>query len=242
MQLLQDSHGLCQRGPDWQSHNASSARSKAPAAPHAKHKLSSHQSDWNSGENHARHPNQKRRACNECKQQKLRCDLAGTQDPTVTSCSRCTKLGLDCRIDEGFRRERKRKRAVELESEVQTLQQQLAAYQNVDTSDALPRTAQMSPRGSLRFESNFTQSAPHCNSVFYGSPKTVSDVITSLETPDLTRTDSMNTDTLSAITTRPHKHEIVPPRTPSSASPVTVPRRLAETELSIREIDQFFAT
>ncbi|KFY65037.1 hypothetical protein V497_01507 [Pseudogymnoascus sp. VKM F-4516 (FW-969)] len=50
-----------------------------------------------------------RRACNECRQQKLRCDII--QDP-FTACSRCRRLALHCRIDTGFKRVEKRKAKV----------------------------------------------------------------------------------------------------------------------------------
>lgn len=72
-----------------------------------------------------RNGSKKRRACNECKQQKLRCDLSNLINPTSQCCSRCKRLKLDCRIDRGFRRERKRKRSDELELEVDLLRQEL---------------------------------------------------------------------------------------------------------------------
>lgn len=73
-----------------------------------------------------RNGSKKRRACNECKQQKLRCDLSTLVNPTAQSCSRCKRLGLECRIDRSFRRERKRKRSDELEKEVDSLKQELS--------------------------------------------------------------------------------------------------------------------
>ena len=72
------------------------------------------------------HPSQKRRVCNECRQQKLKCDL---DNAAVTTCSRCVKFDLECRVDEIFQRQRKRKRDLDLEKELLDLKQQLATYE-----------------------------------------------------------------------------------------------------------------
>ncbi|KAH7351359.1 C6 zinc finger domain protein, partial [Rhexocercosporidium sp. MPI-PUGE-AT-0058] len=42
-----------------------------------------------------------RKACNECRQQKLRCNTV--KDP-FTPCSRCTRLKIECRLDASFKR------------------------------------------------------------------------------------------------------------------------------------------
>lgn len=68
----------------------------------------------------------KHRACNECRQQKLRCDLVNAEFVESSSCSRCEKLGLDCRTDETFKRTRKRKRSRDYEQEIEQLKQQLS--------------------------------------------------------------------------------------------------------------------
>ncbi|KAF2259899.1 hypothetical protein CC78DRAFT_474285 [Lojkania enalia] len=73
-----------------------------------------------------RNGSKKRRACNECKQQKLRCDLSTLVRRNQDSCSRCNRLSLDCRIDQDFRRKRKRKRSDELEREVDSLRRELS--------------------------------------------------------------------------------------------------------------------
>ncbi|KAF2194882.1 hypothetical protein K469DRAFT_546774 [Zopfia rhizophila CBS 207.26] len=82
------------------------------------------------GEPAIRNGSKKRRACNECKQQKLRCDLSTLVSHSSESCSRCKRLGLDCRIDRSFRRERKRKRSDELEREVDSLRRELSRRSN----------------------------------------------------------------------------------------------------------------
>ncbi|KAF2151762.1 hypothetical protein K461DRAFT_257205 [Myriangium duriaei CBS 260.36] len=60
-----------------------------------------------------------KRACNECRQQKLRCDVA--TEPQFKPCSRCTKHKLSCAIDPGFKRQEKRQQYAELERELAAL-------------------------------------------------------------------------------------------------------------------------
>ncbi|KAJ5430125.1 hypothetical protein N7491_007141 [Penicillium cf. griseofulvum] len=69
-----------------------------------------------------------KRACNECRQQKLRCDVI--QDPW-TDCSRCRRLRLDCKIESNFKRVGKRSRNAEMEREIMELRKQIASGQPV---------------------------------------------------------------------------------------------------------------
>ncbi|EPS30349.1 hypothetical protein POX_b02641 [Penicillium oxalicum] len=64
-----------------------------------------------------------KRACNECRQQKLRCDVV--QDPW-TDCSRCRRLKLECKIESNFKRVGKRSRNAEMEREIIELRKQIA--------------------------------------------------------------------------------------------------------------------
>ncbi|KAH8766664.1 hypothetical protein F5883DRAFT_604374 [Diaporthe sp. PMI_573] len=64
-----------------------------------------------------------KRACNECRQQKLRCDVV--QDP-FTSCSRCVRLKLDCKIESNFKRVGKRSKHAEMEREIEKLRHNVA--------------------------------------------------------------------------------------------------------------------
>ncbi|KAJ5903169.1 hypothetical protein N7504_005552 [Penicillium tannophilum] len=64
-----------------------------------------------------------KRACNECRQQKLRCDVS--QDPW-SDCSRCRRLKLDCKIESSFKRVGKRSRNAEMEREIIELRKQIA--------------------------------------------------------------------------------------------------------------------
>lgn len=86
-----------------------------------------------------------KRACNECRQQKvsamglvvlrtlltclqLRCDV---QPEPFKRCSRCTRLKLECRIDANFRRVGKRSKNAEMEREIVELRKKLAEKDNL---------------------------------------------------------------------------------------------------------------
>ncbi|KFA63897.1 hypothetical protein S40285_06808 [Stachybotrys chlorohalonatus IBT 40285] len=64
-----------------------------------------------------------KRACNECRQQKLRCDVV--QDP-FQSCSRCNRLRLECKIESNFKRIGKRSKHAEMEKEIDRLRRNIA--------------------------------------------------------------------------------------------------------------------
>ncbi|CAG8981431.1 hypothetical protein HYALB_00012776 [Hymenoscyphus albidus] len=63
------------------------------------------------------------KACNECKQQKLRCNAK--LDPK--GCARCQRLGLVCAVQNGFKRINKRQKSEILQQENQLLRQQLGS-------------------------------------------------------------------------------------------------------------------
>ncbi|PVH87119.1 hypothetical protein DL98DRAFT_267593 [Cadophora sp. DSE1049] len=63
-----------------------------------------------------------KRACNECRQQKLRCDVV--QDP-FTVCSRCNRLKLECKIESNFKRVGKRSKHAEMEKQIERLRRNL---------------------------------------------------------------------------------------------------------------------
>ncbi|CZR55397.1 related to zinc finger transcription factor [Phialocephala subalpina] len=67
-----------------------------------------------------------KRACNECRQQKLRCDVV--QDP-FTTCSRCNRLKLECKIESNFKRVGKRSKHAEMEKQIDRLRRQLQRAQ-----------------------------------------------------------------------------------------------------------------
>ncbi|KAF2874152.1 hypothetical protein BDV95DRAFT_604352 [Massariosphaeria phaeospora] len=97
-----------------------------------------------------RNGSKKRRACNECKQQKLKCDLSALGDENQPFCSRCRRLGFKCRIDQGFKRERKRKRSDELAKEVDTLKMELSRRSSVGQ----PTTGRTSIDGGFNYSSD----------------------------------------------------------------------------------------
>lgn len=72
---------------------------------------------------------QAKRACNECRQQKLRCDAV---PELCKQCARCTRLKLHCKIDANFKRVGKRSKNAEMEREIEDLKQQLAGYKDKD--------------------------------------------------------------------------------------------------------------
>ncbi|KAG9235585.1 hypothetical protein BJ875DRAFT_440189 [Amylocarpus encephaloides] len=63
-----------------------------------------------------------KRACNECRQQKLRCDVV--QDP-FTTCSRCSRLKLECKIESNFKRVGKRSKHAEMEKQIDSLRRRI---------------------------------------------------------------------------------------------------------------------
>ncbi|EHA20046.1 hypothetical protein ASPNIDRAFT_48140 [Aspergillus niger ATCC 1015] len=64
-----------------------------------------------------------RKACNECKQQKLRCDIVQTP---ADACSRCRRLQIECKVEPTFKRISKRRRNAEMEREIAELRRRLA--------------------------------------------------------------------------------------------------------------------
>ncbi|KAL2866019.1 transcription factor domain-containing protein [Aspergillus lucknowensis] len=73
-----------------------------------------------------------RKACNECKQQKLRCDIVQTP---ADACSRCRRLQIECKVEPSFKRISKRRRNAEMEREIAELRRRLAS--NVDNAHAV---------------------------------------------------------------------------------------------------------
>ncbi|KAG7001281.1 Regulatory protein LEU3 [Fusarium oxysporum f. sp. conglutinans] len=182
----------------------------------------------------------RRKACNECKQQKLRCDLASAQILTESDyCTRCRSLGLDCRIDDGFRRTRKRRQSTDLESEIHSLREQLRATQsNASTSSQhnetnWPVPAPVGTPGSVFNTMNQTDAGLNFTPVRNDSPAA------SMNFPPATLGSSVTNDAdLQCLTTRPG----IDPPTQHRASlfPLARPRALGNIILQIEEIDELF--
>lgn len=112
-----------------------------------------HSSD---GEEHGEHI--KKRACNECRQQKLKCDVV--PEP-YERCARCTRLKLECRIDANFKRVGKRSKTAQMEREIIELRKQLADRGATTPLDSTyvaspPETAQ-----GIQSNHNDLSSVPH---------------------------------------------------------------------------------
>ncbi|USP74362.1 methylisocitrate lyase [Curvularia clavata] len=97
------------------------------------------------GHNNAEKTSGRRKACNECKQQKLRCDLASEEATALATCGRCARLGLECKIDHDFRRKRKRRRSADLEKEVRELREQLESGRNASGASGMRGWSIFSP-------------------------------------------------------------------------------------------------
>ncbi|KAJ5212253.1 uncharacterized protein N7498_003899, partial [Penicillium cinerascens] len=95
-----------------------------------------------------------KRACNECRQQKLRCDVV--QDPW-SDCSRCRRLQLDCKIESNFKRVGKRSRNAEMEREIIELRKQIAT---ASTGPAVHQQQQHLPSGQLTPKQESSQVSP----------------------------------------------------------------------------------
>ncbi|KAF7902509.1 hypothetical protein EAF00_002412 [Botryotinia globosa] len=69
-----------------------------------------------------------KRACNECRQQKLRCDVV--QNPYST-CGRCQRLKLECKIEHNFKRVGKRTKHAEMEKQMERYEQLIARQEQL---------------------------------------------------------------------------------------------------------------
>ncbi|KAL9473652.1 hypothetical protein ACSS6W_008032 [Trichoderma asperelloides] len=170
--------------------------------------------DSRDGEPPSKQP--RRRACNECKQQKLRCDLvANTAVSSV--CSRCQRLQLTCKIDNGFRRTRKRRKSFELENEVRELRRRLATREA--SSNAViewPTIAPAAP-SETRASDAIQSSASNASG------------------PSL---DPKESSRVPGLTTQPVIDQPQAPRRSIIAIPR--PRKLGNVELSVEEIDELY--
>ena len=72
-------------------------------------------------------PRGRAKACNACRQVKLRCDA---KDRGPSPCSRCKAQGLDCRMDPSFKRVPARKQLEEVSNRLNNLQRSLGLDQN----------------------------------------------------------------------------------------------------------------
>jgi transcriptional regulatory protein LEU3 len=158
---------------------------------------------------------QRRTACNECRQQKLKCDLTTTIGEV---CSRCQKLYLECRLDVGFRRSRKRKGSNELHGEIQRLKSQLSKITEASTTiQQSGSTARVQPCDTDGLHQHLN---PDDGFLAVGVAS---------EQP-----------TLTAVTTRPHDHELHSPvlKLPAAGR---IARAIDGVAVEVDEIDDLFS-
>ncbi|KAL2836472.1 hypothetical protein BJY01DRAFT_251969 [Aspergillus pseudoustus] len=162
----------------------------------------------------------RRRACNECKQQKLRCSLTAADSQHSNVCSRCQRLELECKIESNFRRTRKRRRSHDLEIEVKELRRQLVAYETntairVSPSSASPSNSAHSLHANLQATG---VSARRASGSFSGRVGN--------------RAPGLTTQPVIDLDQAPTAPLVVPPQA----------RSLDDLELSALEIEELFAT
>ncbi|KAL2888760.1 Regulatory protein LEU3 [Ceratocystis lukuohia] len=93
-----------------------------------------------------------KRACNECRQQKLRCTVV--QDP-FQPCQRCTRLKLECKIESNFKRVGKRSKHAEMEKEIERLRRNIqrakdAGYVFIEDDDSATNHSPVAPYAHTR--------------------------------------------------------------------------------------------
>ncbi|KXT16690.1 hypothetical protein AC579_5253 [Pseudocercospora musae] len=76
-----------------------------------------------------RHQPGVKRACNDCRQQKLRCNVVAGPGDHYVPCDRCKKHNLKCSIDDGFKRLGKRAAHEEMVKELEKAKAKLARYE-----------------------------------------------------------------------------------------------------------------
>ncbi|KAF2013877.1 hypothetical protein BU24DRAFT_442780 [Aaosphaeria arxii CBS 175.79] len=119
------------------------ANSPASGRPNAFKRPASSDDEADVGDN-GRQPSSRKntavkRACNECRQQKLKCNVQ--QDP-FKSCDRCLKQRLRCVIEPNFKRVGKRNRNAEMEREMEDLRERLAFYEGKGAAAGIPIQSQ----------------------------------------------------------------------------------------------------
>ncbi|KAL7941925.1 hypothetical protein V8C42DRAFT_163840 [Trichoderma barbatum] len=157
----------------------------------------------------------RRRACNECKQQKLRCDLVAN-DAASTTCSRCQRLSLACKVDTEFRRTRKRRKSFELENEVRELRRQLATREVSSTGLEWPILTPAAPS-----EARVSEAA-----------------VSSVSGASGPSPDPKESSRVPGLTTQPAIDQPQAPR--RSIITIPRPRKLGNVELSVEEIDELY--
>ncbi|KAM5385210.1 hypothetical protein ACJZ2D_001171 [Fusarium nematophilum] len=195
----------------------------------------------------------RRNACNQCKQQKLRCSLL-TPDTDGAhaggACSRCQRLGMECKVEVGFQRVRKRRqvsryelifamltlcvrrRSAELEQEVQNLRQQLQAQSHDNLSPSMPGAATANDLDVSGF-------SPESVAIRQNEMGNFAINASDLTSNSATENTESEPSIAPGVTTRPGVDE--PIRSRLASNPVARPRALGNVVLSVEEIEELFA-
>lgn len=213
----------------------------------------------------SRHSHRTGLSANAARASQLRCDLASDDGAAADSCARCVRLGLECKVESGFRRTRKRRlvdhqdsshggtfgadrdaatrRSFELKNEVRQLRQQLETRRGLTPSAAIDWAL---PTGSAEVAD--TSSGLPVSSQYGGiqqinPPNNASVRASSLVngSPAATTTGPSPDPKHShapGLTTKPGIDQPLPCRRVSLAIPR--PRALGNTALSAEEIDELF--
>jgi transcriptional regulatory protein LEU3 len=202
-------------------------------------------SAWAAREYNGRHPSQRRRACNECRQQKLKCSSAAdTSDVSLgaAKCSRCAKLGLECKVDESFQRTRKRRRSADFESEIAALKRQLQTYmsQTPRSTDERPQSGYETPD---RAAPGRLSRSPVADKRTPGPTQRTPSLVNNGLLPRMPPQDPA-LQSLEGASTQPHQHEIEPPVSPAGPHVQPKPRALLDTGVIFdeSEIEQLYKT
>lgn len=96
-----------------------------------------------------------KRSCNNCRQQKLRCDVI--QEP-FSACSRCRRLKKECTVDMEFKRVGKRDKYAKMQREIDDLKRQLKAA--VEGKNKAPEDLNNQTEDVVPALSNATSTSP----------------------------------------------------------------------------------
>jgi len=173
----------------------------------------------------------RRRACNECRQQKLRCDLASEDATAIEVCGRCARLGLGCKTDQGFQRTRKRRRSADLENEIRELREQLNSGRHASATPVM---------GDWAVPSATPPSANGALPIPFMSPPVAYPTSIHMDASSATGAEIVDGphSHVPGLTTRPSVDEPAPRRSLWRGLPR--PRALGNTVLSVEEIGDLF--
>jgi transcriptional regulatory protein LEU3 len=202
-------------------------------------------SAWTAREYTGRHASQRRRACNECRQQKLKCSSAAdTSDGAIVpaKCSRCTKLGLECKVDESFQRTRKRRRSADFEDEIVALKKQLQKYKS-QTPPSTVENPQSGCETPDRAAPGRLSGSPVAEKRALGHTQRTPSLVNNGLLPRMPAQDPA-LESLDGASTQPHQHELEPPVSPAGPAVQPKPRTLLNTGVTLHEseIEQLYST